>query len=43
MFCVTLTPRSRSKDVFYCKCTYFIVNAPPPKLLDIATSNFAGT
>ena len=36
MLYVTLTPGSRSNQIF-------LVNAFPPKLLDIAASNFAGT
>ena len=35
MFHVTLTPRS--SQIINCH-----INASPPKLLDVATSNFAG-
>ena len=36
-FCVTLThPKFKGQIM------YFLVNASPPKLLDVATSNFAG-
>ena len=37
---MTLSPRSRSKVKGQIR--YFLVNAPSPKLLDVATSNSAG-
>ena len=38
MFRVALTPRIKRSN----SLMYFLVNAPPPKPLDIAASNFAG-
>ena len=34
-----LGPKVKVKD----QIMYFLVNASPPKLLEVATSNFAGT